>query len=137
VLKRTARDGCCGVRVTMDDIRGEPAFFLRTNFNPPLLVTKWICPECGRKYAVAFERQQRYWGVYVQQADKDIISVVAKRSQRWIKNKNKGRFIRRLKDGTKVDTGNYSLRLLIYSDSDVEDGEAEEHRMSAPVIPEW
>ncbi len=43
---------CCNTTVRLEDLVGKPIEFRQYGDNPPVIGTRWDCPECGTAYFV-------------------------------------------------------------------------------------
>jgi hypothetical protein len=108
----------------LNDIIGRPVFFLKIENGPPIPVTEWICPECGKKWAVHFDRMPDFWGPFLKQYNS---KVLVNKNRFARKNRFVGRFTT-VVNNKLTDTGAYRILLYSYADNDIQKDEPAEYR---------
>lgn len=116
------------MRIELSDLRGKPVFFLSDGKIPPIMAVRWDCPRCSSRWAVSMERATKYWGPYITQCNN---MVLMQDDVPLGKNRMRGKFVKKEKDGSYSETGCYRLVLWKYDDNDVVGDEMLDFRMSS------
>jgi hypothetical protein len=94
--RNLCKDKCCGIRIKLADLVGQPLEFRKYADYHPVPGVKWICPKCKRAYFVHIRTHYRYWGEdNLQNFDQEMLHYPG---QNAMMNQDKGKFAKRVKD---------------------------------------